>query len=152
VTYSTLQAREGLLKTLTQAIEEIALAVNALGEAYEQLDEYTGDQLEEQLFRPAQLAYGKLKQTYTSFAERFELSAESFSERPAGPLSSGVKGFLDSAMQATATADEILSSLQDSLLPVEVGDPQLRAGIASVRELLGDLPGRARQLTRTFGR
>ena len=38
------------------------------------------------------------------------------------------------------------------MLPVEVGDPELRAGLEEVRELLSALPGRARQLVRTLGR
>ena len=37
-------------------------------------------------------------------------------------------------------------------MPVEVGDPELRAGLAEVRELVGDLRGRARELVRTLGR
>jgi hypothetical protein len=37
-------------------------------------------------------------------------------------------------------------------MPVEVGVPELRAGLAEVRELVGDLRGRARQLVRTLGR
>ena len=36
--------------------------------------------------------------------------------------------------------------------PVEVGDPELRAGLAEVRELVGDLRARAREFMRTFGR
>jgi hypothetical protein len=38
------------------------------------------------------------------------------------------------------------------MLPVEVGDPELRAGLAEVRELLGGLRARARELVRTLGR
>jgi hypothetical protein len=37
-------------------------------------------------------------------------------------------------------------------MPVEVGDPELRAGLAEVRELLGDVRSRAREFTRTLGR
>jgi hypothetical protein len=36
--------------------------------------------------------------------------------------------------------------------PVEVGDPELRAGLAEVRELAGDLRQRSREFMRTFGR
>jgi hypothetical protein len=36
--------------------------------------------------------------------------------------------------------------------PVEVGDPELRAGLAEVRELRGRLPGRARRFVSLFGR
>jgi hypothetical protein len=38
------------------------------------------------------------------------------------------------------------------MLPVEVGDAELRAGLEQVRTLLGTLPGRARQFMRTLGR
>ena len=37
-------------------------------------------------------------------------------------------------------------------LPVEVGDAELRAGLADVREQIGGLAGRARELIRTLGR
>jgi hypothetical protein len=43
-------------------------------------------------------------------------------------------------------------TLQDSMLPVEFGDADLRAGLESVRTLLGDLRSRARELVRTLGR
>ena len=46
----------------------------------------------------------------------------------------------------------VLAAIQDSMLPVEVGDRELRAGIAEARELLGGLRGRARELVRTLGR
>jgi hypothetical protein len=38
------------------------------------------------------------------------------------------------------------------MLPVEVGDAELRSGLAEVRELLGDLRARSRELVRTLGR
>jgi hypothetical protein len=38
------------------------------------------------------------------------------------------------------------------MLPVEVGDPELRAGLEQVRGLLGEVPGRARRFVRTLGR
>jgi hypothetical protein len=38
------------------------------------------------------------------------------------------------------------------MLPIEVGDPQLRAGIEDVRMLLGDVSDRAHRLERTLGR
>ena len=43
-------------------------------------------------------------------------------------------------------------SLQDSLLPVEVGDPELRAALADLREIVGGLSVRARKLVSTIGR
>jgi hypothetical protein len=59
---------------------------------------------------------------------------------------------LDDAVEAVGRADSTLSTLQDSMLPVEFGDPDLRAGLQGVRELLGDLRPRARELVRTLGR
>ena len=63
-----------------------------------------------------------------------------------------MKGFLEAAIDAVTTADLELATLQDSMLPVEVGDPELRAGLADVRETLADLPGRGRRFLSTFGR
>jgi hypothetical protein len=69
-----------------------------------------------------------------------------------GVPSTGVAGFLEEAVDAVEHADAILTELQDSLSPVEVGDAELRAGLADVRERLGELPDRARAFMRTFGR
>jgi hypothetical protein len=38
------------------------------------------------------------------------------------------------------------------MLPIEAGDPELRVGLAEVRELLDQVPGRAREFLRTLGR
>ena len=38
------------------------------------------------------------------------------------------------------------------MLPVEVGDPELRSGLSRVRELIAPLPDRARNLVRVLGR
>jgi hypothetical protein len=46
----------------------------------------------------------------------------------------------------------VIAELQDSMRPVEVGDAELRAGLADVRARLADLPERGRQLLRTLGR
>ena len=59
---------------------------------------------------------------------------------------------MDNAVDSVAEADAVLSELQDSMMPVEVGDPELRAGLAEVRELLGEVRGRAREFVRTLGR
>jgi hypothetical protein len=150
--YTTAQAREQMLQSVAQAIAEAGVALASLGEAYEQLDEQSADRLEEELFRPVQLAYGRAKRTYTEFAARHDLPSQTFEPASPGAPSHGVKGFLDSAVDAAGRADGMLAALQDSMLPVEVGDPELRAGLEEVRTLLGDLPGRARQFVRTLGR
>ncbi len=38
------------------------------------------------------------------------------------------------------------------MLPIEVGDTELRAGLQEVRELLGAVRGHARELVRVLGR
>ena len=70
----------------------------------------------------------------------------------AGALPLDAAGYVEQAIEATEHADDILSELQDSMLPVEVGDPELRAAIADVRTRLGEVPGRAADLLRTLGR
>jgi hypothetical protein len=150
--YNTADARRGLLDTVATAIEELALALASLGEAYEQLDELSAERLEEQLFRPVQLAYGRARRTHAAFAERYSLPGRTF--EPADPVapSGGVKGFLDATLQHVERADAVLTELQDSMLPIEVGDAQLRDGLREVRELLGDLRERERTFVRTLGR
>ena len=65
--------------------------------------------------------------------------------------STGVKGFVADAVDAVSQADGDLAELQDSMMPVEVGDAELRAGLADVRELLGHARPH-RRAGRTFGR
>jgi hypothetical protein len=150
--YTTRQAREQLLDSVAQATEELGSALASLGEAYEQLDEQSADRLEAELFRPVQVAYGRAQRTYTEFATRHDLSSRTFEQASPGAPSHGVRGFLDSAVDAVGRADGTLATLQDSMLPVEVGDPELRSGLEEVRKLLGGLPGRAHQFVRTLGR
>jgi hypothetical protein len=150
--YVTREAREELLDIIAEATDEIGVALAALGAAYEQLDERTGDRLEQELFRPVQVAYGRAKRTHSGFADRHGLATRTFEPANAGVPSQGVAGFLERAVDAVATADEMLIELQDSMRPVEVGDAELRAGLAEVRALIEELPDRARLFMRSFGR
>ena len=150
--YVSAEARQELLDTIADAIDELGVALAALGEAYEQLDERSADTLEEQLFRPVQAAYGRAQRTHAGFAQRFGLNARGFEPAVRGVPSTGVKGFVADAVAAVAQADADLAELQDSMMPVEVGDAELRSGVADVRELLSELSGRADALLRTFGR
>jgi hypothetical protein len=97
VSYSAAQARQELLDAIAEAIDQIAVALAALGGAYELLDERTADTLEEQLFRPVQLAYGRAKRTHAGFAERHALPAGSFATADPGLPSHGVAGFIEQA-------------------------------------------------------
>ena len=146
------EARRELLETIAAATDELGVALAALGAAYEQLDERSADRLEEELFRPVQLAYGRARRTHSGFAERHGLQGRTFETASAGRPSQGVKGFLDNAVEAVGKADGILVEIQDSMMPVEVGDAELRAGLAEVRETIGTIRVSAREFVRTFGR
>lgn len=150
--HSDADARQQLLDTVAAATDAIARALGALGEAYEQLDEYNADKLEEELFRPVQHAYGRAKRTHAEFAGRHGLPTRAFQPAPPGLASTGVKGFVEHALQDVGEADATLADLQDSMLPVEFGDAELRAGLSEVRRLLGDLPGRVRRFVSVLGR
>jgi hypothetical protein len=150
--YTTAEARADLLDAFAEAIEQIGFALADLGAAYEQLDERNADRLEEQLFGPVQRAYGRAKGAHARFTERHGLPARTFEAPAAGIPSTGARGFIDDAVSAVAEADGVLSTLQDSSLPTEVGDVELRAALTEVRELLGGVRQRARELERTLGR
>ena len=150
--YTSAQARQELLDVFAGAIERIGLALAALGEAYEQLDEQNADRLEAELFGPVQVAYGRAKSTHAQFADRYGMAGRQFETPSPGIPSTGAKGFIDHAVDAVAEADAGLAGLQDSTLPTEVGDVELRAAITDVRERLGGVRQRARELERTLGR
>lgn len=134
------------------SIDQLGISLGMLEGAYELLDESSAETLESDLFRPVQRAYGRAKRTYAEFAERYELESRDFEQAPAGAPARGAKGLIDGAVSAASEADRQLAELQDSMLPVEVGDPELRAGLEQVRELVGGMPGRAREMLRTLGR
>jgi len=150
--YSTAEARQDLLDAVADAIEDLGRALAALGAAYELLDEHKADELEEALFGPVQVAYGRARRTQAEFAARHGLQGRTFTAPAPGAPSTGLKGFVDAAVAAVTSADATLATLQDSMMPIEVGDAELRAGLANVRELVADVPQRARALTRMIGR
>jgi hypothetical protein len=152
VAYVTAEARQELADSVADAAGEIGTALNALTEAYEGLDEDSQDRLEEALFGPVQKAFGRASRTATSFAERHGVTVPAITPRPAGPPSTGVKGFVEDAAEAIFLAESILTELQDSLSPVEVGDAELRASLADVRERLAPIPNAAERFVSRFGR
>jgi hypothetical protein len=150
--YTNAEARQRLLDAIGEATDELGFALASLGEAYERLDEHTADTLEQELFRPVQMAYGRAQRTHAEFADRHGLPTRRFERASPGRPSKGVKDLLESAVDAVGKADNTLIALQDSMLPVEYGDAELRAGLQQVRTLVGDVRARARQLVRTLGR
>jgi hypothetical protein len=152
VAYSASEARQEILDTLAEATDELGFALACLAEAYDNLDAHNADLLEEELFRPVQAAYGRAQLTYAEFADRHGLPGRTFEQQPAGVSPTGATGFIQRAVEAINEADLVLTGLQDSMLPVEVGDAALRSGLAEVRERIRGLPERARELLRTLGR
>lgn len=152
MTFSSREARVELLAEITGAVAEMADALAALGVAYELLDEATADRLETGVFRPLQLAYGRAKRTHDGFSARHGLPAGSFATAGGRAPSAGVEGLLADAVESVEEADTLLSELQDSMAPVEVGDPELRAGLGEVRELLAGALAGARAFGRDRGR
>jgi hypothetical protein len=150
--YVTAEARQDLLDALATATDDIGVALGALGDAYELLDDVSAEQLEDTLFGPVQAAYGRAKRTHAEFADRYGLPKRTFASPPSGAPSRGVKGFLNQAVGAVSKADGELGQLQDSMLPVEVGDAELRAGMAEVRRQLGDVAAHSRQFVSRLGR
>ncbi len=145
-------ARSQMLSEIAEAIGSIALALSSLGEAYEELDEQSGERLEEELFGPTQSAYGRARRTYDAFAGRYGFPSAP-SETAAQPGRPGdARGALERSAEALAHADGVLGTLQDSMLPVDVGDQELRAGLTAVRELIAPLPERTHSLLRVLGR
>jgi hypothetical protein len=152
VAYTTAEARGELLEAVAQAAAELAFAGTALTEAYDQLDEQSGDRLEAELFRPVQLASGRAQRAETEFAARHNLDPLAREQGSTGLPSQGAAGFVGRAAEAVAEADRVLAELQDSMLPVEAGDEQLRSALRAVREPLTGLPEKARAFLGGVGR
>jgi hypothetical protein len=152
VPYTTADARQQLLDTIAEASEKLGAAVSSLSEAYEMLDEHNADAVEDALFKPVQNAYGRARRAHSAFAGRHGLPARTFTAAIAGAPAQGARGFIDGATAAVGDADQLLATLQDSMLPVEVGDQELRADLEQIRALIGGVGARARELERTLGR
>ncbi len=152
MSYTTADARQQLLDSVATAAEALSRALALLSEAYEQLDERGAEELEHGVFRPVQLAYGRAKRAYSDFATRYELPSRAFAPAPQAAPAHGVKELIETAVQAVGEADTTLATLQDSMLPVEVGDAELRASLEDVRGLLAGVGSSARAMVRTFGR
>lgn len=146
------EAREQILNDLGAATDQIALAVASLGEAFEKVADGPGEVLEAELFRPAQKAYLRAKQTHTRFAETSGLPVLAFALPPPGPVTQDARTLIEQAATSTETADQGIAELQDSMLPIESGDAALRAGLGEIREILSAVPPAAERFLSTLGR
>jgi hypothetical protein len=150
--YTNLEGREGLLEALAESAELVGAALEYLGAAHERLDDMAAERLEEELFGSTQRAYAGARKAYAGFASRHGLSTRDF-DQPAVPPGS-LKGaeLIEMAANEAEGADEMLAGLQDDQRLVEVGDVELRTGVAEVRQAIGAVPGQAREMLRTLGR
>ncbi|HUO71282.1 MAG TPA: hypothetical protein VMU39_10930 [Solirubrobacteraceae bacterium] len=152
MSYTTAEGREQILDELAQATGQIELALSYLSDAYELVDENVGDRLEEELFAPVQAAVARGKRTHTEFARRVGMTRPALQAPSGGHRPHGARDLIGAAADAAEQADQWIAELQDSMLPVEVGDPELRAGLADTRSLLAAVPAAAHELVRTLGR
>ncbi len=151
MTYTAQSARAQILTEVATGADELCGALAALSEAYEQLDEQSAGIMEDQLFRPLQAAYGQLVRTHAGFASRHGFPGRE--QQAATPvLPTQPRETIERAAEAVQVADETLSELQDSMLPVEVGDRELREGLERARILIAPFQSRCAELTRTLGR
>jgi hypothetical protein len=152
VAYTNTEGREQLMALLGEAVEQLSGSLASLGDAYEQVDDQTADRLEESLFGPVQRAYGRAKKTYTDFAGRHGVPPREFEETGPPPTAHSARDLIEAAAEAAGEADHTLQQLQDEPALLEVGDVELRSGVAGVREAVGVVPQQTRELLRTLGR
>jgi hypothetical protein len=152
VAYSSADARIQMLEDMAAAADDLALALACLSEAYEELGEDAADALEEAMFRPVQGAYGRLKRAHAEFSARHLIPERRFEARSAGAHSADPRVYIERALEAAESADQAIADLQDSMMPVEVGDQELRAGLSETRSALTDVPNQGRRLLRIVGR
>src|SRR5437660_7947911 len=105
MSYTDAEARQQLLDGLAKATDDLGRALAALGAAYEQLDDQQADRLEEELFHPVQRAYGRARRAHSEFAKRYGLSDRQFTMPSPGLPSTGVKGFVQNALDAVEHAE-----------------------------------------------
>ncbi len=152
MSFTNEEGRRQLLDDVKGAAEELALALACLSEAYEALDDDTADRMEAEMFRPVQAAYGRVRRARTEFAERYRISDGDLGGAPDSVGVQSVQRYIERAVEAAEAADQRIGDLQDSMLPVDVGDAEIRAGLAETRTLIADVPGTGRRILRTLGR
>lgn len=152
MSYTTAEGRGQILRDLASATAQIEMALAFLSEAYELVDVNLADRLEEQLFAPVQASLARAKRTHSEFARRAGMQVDAAQAPVAGSRPHGARALIEAAADALDQSDHWIAELQDSMLPVDVGDKELRAGLSDTRSLMAPVPARARELVRTLGR
>src|SRR3954452_24081127 len=124
--YTTEEAHRQMLDDLPHAIDEIGVALAPLAAANELLDAQSGDRLEAKLFRHVHVTYGRARHSHASFAERHRLPARTFEPAMGARAAADGRELLEAAVEAIEETDHLLAEIQDSMMPVEVGDAPLR--------------------------
>ena len=141
------------LDEVGDATDDLAEALAALGEAFEALDDYNGERLEEQLFfRPVQMAYGRARRTHSEFAGRHGLPNRSFAPAPPGHPSQGVKGFINAPRWRPSAARTPASHSYRTRCAPSRSAMASCAQASEVRRLIAEVPRRASELVRGLGR
>lgn len=152
MSYTAAEGRTQILDAVAGAADELAIALACLTEAFDLLDDASAERLEDQLFMPVQSAYGRAKRTHAEFAARSALPGRDFVPGSAGMANQGAKALVERAVTAANTAEQHIAEVQDSMLPIEVGDQELRTSLTEIREAVGNISARGRDFARTFGR
>ena len=152
MSFTNEEGRRQLLDEVNGAVDELAVAIACLSEAYEALDEDTADRLEAEMFRPVQAAYGRVRRARSEFAERYRVADGDLDGAPGAIGVEEPRRYIERAIEAAEAADQRIAELQDSMLPIDVGDSEIRAGLTETRTLIADVPTQGRRLLRTLGR
>jgi hypothetical protein len=126
VAYTNAEGRQQVLDDLASALDQVDLALDGVSGAYELLDDAAARRVEDQLFRPSQSASAQLRRTRSEFAARHDLSGDAGERQPPHAAPGNAGSMIQDAAAAATRADLILGGLQDSLLPIVVGDRELR--------------------------
>ena len=130
--YTTAEGREQVLSDLAVAIEQIADALaRDWARPMNSSTSSTPTRSRSSCSARSSSAYGRAKRTYAEFASRSQLRARTFAAHSPGLQSQSVQELIERAADAAYDADQSIAELQDSMLPVEVGDPELRAGLSA---------------------
>src|SRR5205823_5327206 len=100
VSYTNAEARERIVRELGAAADQLALALDYLSEAYEQVDDNFADRLEAQLFSPVQAAYARARRTGSEFVGRHGLADVDGSGSSAAARPRGAPALIEAAGQA----------------------------------------------------